>query len=542
MKFYTFLLIAVSLSLAACGGGSAPAPNPIPTFTIGGTVTNLAGMGGGLQLQDDGTDALLVNANGSFTFATALPSRSVYNVTVFRQPSSPAQTCAVTQADGVATANVTSVAVDCGHNEWTWIGGSNVGDQKGTYGTQGMAAAANIPGARAHFASWTDASGNFWLFGGFGWDSTGTLAAMNDLWKYSGGQWTWMGGSNVGNQLGTYGTQGMAAATNIPGARQGAVAWTDAAGNVWLFGGFAGTSNYFNDLWKYSAGQWTWMGGSNLVNQPGIYGTQGIAAMTNIPGARENAVTWTDAAGNFWFFGGDGYDSAGTTLGELNDLWKYSGGQWTWIGGSNMVNKPGTYGTQGTPASGNVPGARTVPTTWTDASGNFWLFGGLGYDSAGTTLGYLNDLWKYSGGQWTWMGGSNVVNQPGIYGTLSMPAPGNVPGARGRGAAVTRTDAAGNFWLFGGAGYDSAGTNGFLNDLWKHSGGQWTWMGGSNVVNQKGTYGIQGTPAPGNVPGARRFSVFWIDASGNFWLFGGRGYDSTGTTLGQLNDLWKYEP
>ena len=89
----------------------------------------------------------------------------------------------------------------------------------------------------------------------------------------------------------------------------------------------------------------------------GTYGTQGTAAAGNIPGARNRDVTWTDAAGNFWLFGGDGYDSAGTQ-GFLNDLWKYSAGQWTWMGGSNVVNQQGTYGTQGTAAAGNVPGAR----------------------------------------------------------------------------------------------------------------------------------------------------------------------------------------
>ncbi len=33
----------------------------------------------------------------------------------------------------------------------------------------------------------------------------------------------------------------------------------------------------------------------------------------------------------------------------------------------------------------------------------------------------------------------------------------------------------------------------------------------------------------------------WIDSSGNLWLFGGYGYDSTGT-VGKLNDLWQYSP
>jgi N-acetylneuraminic acid mutarotase len=252
--------------------------------------------------------------------------------------------------------------------------------------------------------------------------------------------------------------------------------------------------------------------------------------------AREVAVTWTDASGNLWLFGGSGLDSAGAQS-WLNDLWKYSAGEWTWMGGANVVNQAGTYGTQGTPASGNVPGARIGAVSWTDASGNFWLFGGYGLDSAGA-LGYLNDLWKYSGGEWTWMSGANVVNQKGTYGTLGTPAPTNVPG--GRIGAVSWTDPSGNLWLFGGTGYDSAGALTFLNDLWKYSGGEWTWMSGANVVGQAGTYGTQGMPAPGNVPGAREFAVSWTDASGNFWLFGGNGLDSTGAP-GLLNDLWKYE-
>ena len=230
------------------------------TFTIGGTVINLAGTGGGLQLHDNGGDSLLVNANGTFTFPTAIASGSAYSVTVSVQPSSPAQTCEVTNGTGTATANVTSVVVDCGHiNEWTWVNGANVNGQQGTYGTQGTAAVGNVPGARAIATTWTDAAGNFWLFGGEGYDSAGTFAYLNDLWKYSAsaGQWTWMGGSNLVNQQGTYGTQGTAAPSNVPGARYRDVAWTDAAGNVWLFGGegydSAGTLGYLNDLWKYSA-------------------------------------------------------------------------------------------------------------------------------------------------------------------------------------------------------------------------------------------------------------------------------------------------
>ena len=47
-------------------------------------------------------------------------------------------------------------------------------------------------------------------------------------------------------------------------------------------------------------------------------------------------------------------------------------------------------------------------------------------------------------------------------------------------------------------------------------------MSGSSETDQVGTYGSLGTPAPGNVPGARSGSVSWTDGNGNLWLFGGK--------------------
>jgi hypothetical protein len=446
------------------------------------------------------------------------------------------------------------------------VGGANAANQGGVYGTLGTAASGNIPGARDRAVSWTDAAGDFWLFGGtgsgasepgfsFGGNVPVILLAvnLNDLWRYSAGQWTWMGGSTTGEQPGVYGTQGTPAPGNIPGPRNSAVRWLDASGALWLFGGSAdvvvgnltylNSADHLNDLWRYSAGQWTWMGGSSVVDQPGVYGTEGTAAAGNIPGGRYHAVSWTDLSGNFWLFGGEAVDANGTQ-GYINDLWKYSAGQWTWMGGSNIVNQPGTYGTQGTAAPNNVPGGRNQPFTWTDASGNFWLFGGNGYDSLGN-YGCLNDLWKYSAGQWTWVGGSNLVNQPGVYGTQGTAGSGNIPSARTGGASWI--DASGSLWLFGGVGFDSTGAYETFNDVWKYSAGQWTWVSGSNAVNQPGTYGSQGTSAAGNTPGGRFYAVSWTDASGNLWLFGGDTPDpnpalrSLGTE-DYLNDLWKYEP
>jgi hypothetical protein len=427
-------------------------------------------------------------------------------------------------------------------NPWTWVNGANTINQPGTYGTLATPAPSNVPGAREQSTSWIDASGSFWLFAGDGFDSVGNNGFLNDLWKYSSSQWTWMGGADVFGQQGTYGTPGTGAPGNVPGARNSMVRWTDASGNFWLFGGGGYDSNgalgRLNDLWKYGGGQWTWMGGSNVVNQSGIYGVQGTSAPGNIPGARFHAVSWTDASGNFWLFGGNvnALNSSGAFY--LNDLWEYSAGEWTWIGGSSTIDQPGIYGTQGTASSGNIPGSREQAFGWTDASGNFWLFGGNGFDSTGS-YGFLNDLWEYSGGQWTWVSGSNLANQPGTYGTQGTAASPNVPGARNSGSSWI--DASGNLWLFGGVFRDSDGQLQFLNDLWKYSAGQWTWMGGSNNTDQSGTYGTEGTPGSGNIPGARNYAATWIDASGNFWLFGGDTY-STVATSAFLNDLWEYQP
>lgn len=506
------------------------------TYTIGGTITGLSGSG--LVLQDNLAGNLTVAAGAtSFTFGTPIPSGGIYGVTVLTEPSNPAQTCGVTNRLGTANANVTNVQITCANavamNEWTWESGAESPGELGVYGTQGVAAASNVPGGRFGAVSWTDPDGNFWLFGGYGLDSVGNDGGyqyLNDLWKYTAGEWTWMSGSNLVMQAGTYGTLGTAASGNVPGARFRAVGWTDAAGNLWLFGGTGLDSNganfELNDLWKYSAGQWTWMSGSNLVDQPGTYGTLGTPAPGNVPGARDSAVGWTDASGNLWLFGGaDGDESD-----AFNDLWKYGAGEWTWMGGSEGINQAGVYGTLGMPDPGNVPGARSWAVGWTDAQGDFWLFGGYGA-AANPLPGYLNDLWKYSAGEWTWMSGSDGLNQSGTYGTEGTPAPGNVPG--GRYSAASWTDAAGNLWLFGG--YSVTSPSDELNDLWRYSAGEWTWMSGSSGVNQVGVYGTSGNPAPGNVPGARSQAVSWTDTTGNLWLFGGdNGYF--------LNDLWKYEP
>ena len=541
MKSLFPLLASSAILLSSCATNNNQTPPPPHSYTISGTVLNLVANNTGLVLQNNGGDNLSITASGTFRFATSVASGSAYSVTVASQPTNPAQQCSVTNGSGTATTNVSNVKVECGHNEWAWMAGSQNINQIGTYGTLGTPAPDNTPGGRHNSATWIDSSGDLWLFGGYGKDTNGNLLDLNDFWKFSAGQWTWMGGSTIGGQSGSYGSLGVPTVYGIPSARFEAVTWTDASGSFWMFGGggydSVGHNATLNDLWKYSAGEWTWMGGSALSNQNGVYGTLGAPAAGNIPGARSMAVVWVDSSDNVWLFGGLGYDVSSTTAGLLNDLWRYHAGEWTWMSGAKVANQKGVYGTQGTAAAANVPGARFGAHSWIDGSGNLFLFGGVGYDSNGSSL-VLNDLWKYSGGQWTWMGGSKVGDQPGIYGTKGMPSANNIPGARQFGIAWS--DAAGNGWLFGGNGYYGPSSVGELNDLWKYSGGQWTWVSGSNVGNQNSTFGAEGILDPGNAPSGRDFTSSWIDPDGNIWLFGGWG--QIPGTQGNLNDLWMYMP
>lgn len=522
---------------------------PPASYTIGGSIS---GLSGSVVLQDNGGDSLTLAANGSFTFATSLSSGAAYAVSVLTQPNG--QTCTVSNGTGtVAAANVTTVAVACtatvvtNNGNFIWQGGSKVENGAGTYGTLKVPSAANLPPARDQAAHWKDASGDFWLFGGE--NSPDGTTFFNDLWMYSpaSDEWTWEGGSSSTNQLGVYGTQGTAAAGNAPGSRWGAVTWVDASGNVWMFGGDGCDSTHpscetlLNDLWEFtpSSGLWTWIAGTSTGSALGVYGTQGQAAAANTPGGRWGAVSWTDTTGNLWLFGGEAVDKTGN-FGRLNDLWKFSPSskQWTWVGGSSTYNGAveAVYGTPGVPSATVWPGGNQLASGTTDASGNFWLFGGTETQMTAQEVGDVNDLWKYSPttGEWTSYPGQN-----GNYGTQGTGTATTFP--PGQQSAMAWSDAAGNFWVFGGWN-----AQGLIGSLWEFSPttGFWTWVGGSSANTPPASYGTLGTPAGTNTPGGREGSAIWQDGTGNFWLFGGGiGFnEQTGTAAGVTNDLWEIVP
>jgi hypothetical protein len=550
------------------------------------SVVGVLGVSGAMQLQDNGGDNLMTPKNGDYTFATSIAHGSAYDVSVFVAPGTqPAIPCYRWGWSGTALSDPVNPVplVDCGHNDWTWMAGTDTADKLGSAQVVPPAPPAPpptpplcppgptyTPGGSSYSATWTDNSGNLWLLTGDGFTSdpppNSTLPGFfNELWEFTG----------TGNYEGSCGNMWTlvrppvppATTGPIPRGRWGAVTWTDpTTGNLWLFGGQDGGLAFLNDLWEYHIGTnlWTLHGGGG--NVPGVYGTLGLAAPGNSPGGRWGASARRDpVSGTVWVFGGFGCDSTGPGCSNLllNDLWAWNGIQWIWISGASTGNQAGTYGTQGSAAPGNVPPARQASVSWIDHSGNFWMFGGF----TGGTNGF-NDLWRFDPltKQWTWMSGSQgATRTPGNFGTQGVAASTNVPGARWLCAAWS--DIHGNLWLFGGQGFDSTG-NGSLGDLWEYTLdtttdpgnpstialNQWTWIKGPSAVSQPGNYGLAPNPIVWphvtNLPGTRWAPAYWTTTPAQtgeqeFWMFGGEGFDATssnGKLYSLLNDLWRYLP
>jgi hypothetical protein len=105
-------IFSIAALTASCGGGGDDDDGDSggPTlFKIGGEISGLTGT---VVLQNNGSDSLTVNANGSFTFATGLADGSDYLVTVSAPPAG--QACNVSNGSGtIIAANISNITVTC---------------------------------------------------------------------------------------------------------------------------------------------------------------------------------------------------------------------------------------------------------------------------------------------------------------------------------------------------------------------------------------------------------------------------------------------
>jgi len=103
-------LMVLSVAVSGCGESSSTAP-PVQEYSIGGTVSSMAGSsltlllngGSSLQIQNSGT--------GSFKFATSVAYGASYAVTIASQPTG--EQCTATNGSGTVNGDVTNVSITC---------------------------------------------------------------------------------------------------------------------------------------------------------------------------------------------------------------------------------------------------------------------------------------------------------------------------------------------------------------------------------------------------------------------------------------------
>jgi 6-phosphogluconolactonase (cycloisomerase 2 family) len=108
LKVLVKIALAVGLAaiLSSCG------TSPGYSYTVGGTVTGM--VGSGLVLQNNLGDDEKITVNSVFSFPTALTDGAAYSVTVQTPPTSPSQTCVVSNGSGTINgAPVSNVIVNC---------------------------------------------------------------------------------------------------------------------------------------------------------------------------------------------------------------------------------------------------------------------------------------------------------------------------------------------------------------------------------------------------------------------------------------------
>lgn len=240
------------------------------------------------------TGTINANDNDSIT-APVLPSGETYDFSVVQQPTG--QTCTASSNTGTLSNGASPPAVEfsCangsgapaavdhelatpgarqGASSWIERNGSLAlfgGESQDATGSghaendvwrysastrswAPLVATTTPPAARSFAASWLDARGDVWIFGGrraIG----GSVQLFDDLWEFTPGTRAWS------CQSGCVGEDGVVSGEPRPEARLGAATWVDGNGDLWLAGGSgAGLIGdpQLADVWRYTPASHAW--------------------------------------------------------------------------------------------------------------------------------------------------------------------------------------------------------------------------------------------------------------------------------------------
>ncbi len=276
-----------------------------------------------------------------------------------------------------------------------------------SYGTKGLSSASNWPQGKVSTICWSYQNRAF-IFGG-----NNITGLTNELWEYNmtTGQWTWHGGGACPPCYYSYGSKGVASASNWPlGSYASRASWVKGSKLYYVGGLYQVPSfgNQLSELWEYdvTTGLWTWLSGvtNASLNHPGVYSSQTCDDSPGLfPASRvlANSVSTRVCNNSMWYYSGTDY--TGTTNSFFNDLWLYKPNEnrWMWVYGKKN-DTTYHYGQKGVSSLVNKPPARTFAMMWSDNQDRLYLFGGREYnviDYSDPTLpgnyGFGNDLWRY---------------------------------------------------------------------------------------------------------------------------------------------------
>ena len=323
------------------------------------------------------------------------------------------------------------MGVQCDVVAWTWLSGSNLPTQPGTYGLMGLASPSNTPGGRWLYGIHLDEERRLiYLLAGEGVSTTGTTL-LNDLWQFNltNDIWTWLAGSNnsVQNPRANYGTKGVSTSVTIFGGRKnfGSV-FVASQNSIYVIAGYGRDASTaygeLNDMWKIdlSAIRFTWMNGSSYRDMRAKIGPLKQFSSTSWPSTRQGILfNFNPLLDQMVYFDGI----------FRNQLWIYDLKlhQFAYHGPALPVRHSNDYGSRGVYATSNNPPPRQGHVIMYSLKQKILI------SFSGGISGYFNDpvsdLWWYNTTrqQFVWASGGNSFQQPAIFGTIGQFSMANRP-------------------------------------------------------------------------------------------------------------------